>query len=431
MIYTISKKIILLFGIFWLFFVSSAIYAAAAKPDLIFDSSQTNFSKTSYQADTYNVSFLVKNKAQWSVFKNANTFFNVKCTDKNWKIVKEKKYKWQMKDIKKENFTLNKNKFPITCKIDWENKIAESNENNNSYTMSDITSNNSNANNAGDFDIIINDIKINRDYETLTRGMDNFDMDFVIENKSKYNITINKTNKMIISCSLDNLPLIEKVIDNDVLASKSKLAYIKVTTITNNKIVRLWRIWEYKAKCKVEIKWITESNLANNSKDFLFNVYEADPLPDLVIRDLLIKDWNWNVVQSTKLWNWNIIQTVKLWSEDNYLDFSVYNIGISPYKATNFVDANNNYNNYVFFECYSNVSWEGWETQKFEAWILERWEWQQVIFPNNLFKTFLTKKWTKTINCYLNYNNWTKDKNWNEAELRYDNNSQSFSFEVK
>jgi len=419
------KKIFFLFAFLWLFLFSSFIYAASAKPDLAFDYSKTNYTRTSSQATTYNVHFFVINKWIWSVFKNTNSYFNVRCTDKNWNTVKEKQYKWQINNIKQETFNVKNSNFPVTCKIDEENKITESNENNNSYTMKDINSTPINSTpitsqNSNKVDLIIDQISLSDDYNTLTRWIESFQMNFVIKNIGTSSVTINKNNKMVISCSLNNYPLIEKTVDNDVIWVWEKNWYNKIQTLINNNIVRLPSVKTETIKCKVELKWITESNISNNSKNFSFDVFEADLLPDLVIRDLFIKDWNWN-----------IIQTPKLWSQDNYLDFGVYNIGIWSYDPRNFMDGNNNYNTYVFFECYSNVAWEWWETLKFESWWLKKWEWQQVIFPNNLFKTFLTKKWTKMINCYINYKNWTKDKNWNETELRYDNNSKSFTFEVK
>ncbi|MEI8253898.1 MAG: hypothetical protein WCG25_09450 [bacterium] len=42
-------------------------------------------------------------------------------------------------------------------------------------------------------------------------------MNFVIKNIGTSSVTINKNNKMVISCSLNNYPLIEKTVDNDVI----------------------------------------------------------------------------------------------------------------------------------------------------------------------------------------------------------------------
>ncbi|MEI8253897.1 MAG: hypothetical protein WCG25_09445 [bacterium] len=64
--------------------------------------------------------------------------------------------------------------FPVTCKIDEENKITESNENNNSYTMKDINSTPINSTpitsqNSNKVDLIIDQISLSDDYNTLTR----------------------------------------------------------------------------------------------------------------------------------------------------------------------------------------------------------------------------------------------------------------------
>ncbi len=167
---------------------------------------------------------------------------------------------------------------------------------------------------------------------------------------------------------------------------------------------------------KVKINKSSTTNTTNTTNTTTTTT-TTSKLPDLVIDKLYITDLSdYNIVKSYTHIN----------DENDVLMLDVKNIGNWPYYPTVLAD-----DNYIFFECYGYTAWEWGSTDKFEAGGLQKWDGQAVIFPNNLFKTFLKEKWTKTINCYINYGRWMKDKYWNNVESNYTNNLKTLTFEVK
>lgn len=61
---------------------------------------------------------------------------------------------------------------------------------------------------------------------------------------------------------------------------------------------------------------------------------------------------------------------------------------------------------------------------------LTDWDIWHYTYSNSLFRSFLTETWSKTITCQLKYNT-TKDKNNNNIESDFDNNSKKFTFKIK
>jgi len=290
MIYNVSKKSELLFAFMVLFMFSSSLYAAAAKPDLAFDLNQTYSKKDTTVSDANIIQFKVINAWVWNIFKTSNSFFYARCRDKDSKIISEDKYKWSMNSVITKKVFVKKTNFPVTCKIDWENKIAETNENNNIFTFNFVSSSTTNT---AKPDLILQSVVLDPNYPTPKVNDENIYLKFTIKNLAN-SVTFSSGNKWIFWCNemSNGKFLISKEIKSWSLGKNESITF-DVTNIPDPKIYLIppqnW--WQYKLNCRFLLSSNNEFPIdENNYKTFSFNAAPKDPenlsKPDLELISL-------------------------------------------------------------------------------------------------------------------------------------------------
>ncbi len=285
-------------------------------------------------------------------------------------------------------------------------------------------------------DFTISKIALNKNYSTPSVWDTEVWFDVTIKNIWLGGITLDDSRYITLKCTDANgNNFINEKLDYWTYIKNKSLTY-KEILVTEDDLSDGYlfpNAQSFQIKCKITVSWIKETSTKNNTKNFSFKVIESNNddvdnqsdtgqilssnLPDLIINDIQIKDWKDFSINK----NYTNIN-----DQDDYLIMNVKNIWNWVYDPSIFAT-----NNYIYFECYSDIAWEWWDTAQFEAWKLSKWDWQAVIFPNSLFKGFLNKAWNKTINCYINYKNWMKDKSWNDIESNYKNNVKQLIFQIK
>ena len=398
--------LIFLLSLVWCF----VVYAASVdKPDLIFDKTRTNISKTATQTTTYNLQYFVQNIWKWMVFKSSKTYFIVRCKDKNGKVVKERQYKWKMNDIRIEKFVVKESVLPVSCNLDVENKIPETNEKNNFFVFKSVDSpiQDPNPTDITKRDLTIKSIWLNRNFPSPKVWDEKFYITAVIKNLWK-SISFSKDTKWVLYCSSAKGRLLNYEIKNWILKNNGTLN-LNLIANEDNFLIPFTSVQDdYTVNCSIQLssKVAHEDNDKNNYKNFKFDVNPTSGDP------ILPSTWNQSSFNGFDL----IIQRMSTNGENP----SLYKDNFSVQSTIKNI-GNMNFNWDITFICedYTEAIWQTIIFNRLPNQSIKAWE-SATFINSGLISNFYNKSYSKTMSCVA----------WVKNDINIKNNSYSFSFDL-
>lgn len=390
--------LIFLLSFVWWFVVCAA---STDKPDLIFDKTRTNISRKATQKTTYNLQYFVQNIWKWIVFKSTKTYFVVRCKDKNWKIVKERKYKWKMNDIKIEKFIVKESVLPVSCNLDVENKIAETNEKNNYFIYKSSDSPiQDNVSDTNKWDLTISSIWLDMNYPTPKVWDKKFYINATIKNLWK-SISFSEDTKWILYCSSSYGKLIHYEIKKWNLNTNKSLDLKLIANEDNFLIPFPNEKNNYTVNCVIQLvsKTVRETDDKNNYKNISFNVTSE----------------NTNS-QQTLNWFDLIIDNISIYGDIP----SLYNNNFTVQsKIKNIWNIDFGWEIWFICEDYSIAEWQTIIRNQHKDIFIKAGEYINII-NEWLISNFYNKWYSKTMQCVAGVKN----------DINPNNNSKRFSFDT-